>query len=119
LYAEGSCFRLHTVSCSIVYTYPRHSTSFPTRRSSDPVAGLTGLEHDADAVLAADDHRVGAVPVRRDAPGGDGEGPAVGGGPGDRSEEDTSELQSRENLECRLLHEKKKNKLDLNTVGAA
>src|SRR5690606_41454958 len=30
--------------------------------------------------------------------------------PGDRSEEHTSELQSRENLVCRLLLEKKKNK---------
>src|SRR5690606_41978501 len=33
------------------------------------------------------------------------------GVPGDRSEEHTSELQSRENLVCRLLLEKKKKKI--------
>src|SRR5207302_7646248 len=37
------------------------------------------------------------------------EGP-VQGGPDERSEEHTSELQSRENLVCRLLLEKKKKK---------
>src|SRR5436309_7142251 len=37
--------------------------------------------------------------------------PALRGGPGEeRSEEHTSELQSRENLVCRLLLEKKKKK---------
>src|SRR5207302_9773668 len=40
-----------------------------------------------------------AVPVRV---------PAAGAGQGARSEEHTSELQSRENLVCRLLLEKKK-----------
>src|SRR5690606_41921723 len=35
---------------------------------------------------------------------------ASGTGPGPRSEEHTSELQSRENLVCRLLLEKKKKK---------
>src|SRR5436309_12539302 len=44
--------------------------------------------------------------------GGDRGGtPAVGGCNGDRSEEHTSELQSRENLVCRLLLEKKKKKI--------
>src|SRR5690606_41713303 len=37
--------------------------------------------------------------------------PDSGGTPGARSEEHTSELQSRENLVCRLLLEKKKEKL--------
>src|SRR5690606_39620608 len=44
-------------------------------------------------------HRRGAAPSRR-----------IPGAPGRRSEEHTSELQSRENLVCRLLLEKKKNK---------
>src|SRR5690606_41565832 len=35
---------------------------------------------------------------------------------GDRSEEHTSELQSRENLVCRLLLEKKKKKMKKNTA---
>src|SRR5436309_12042787 len=39
----------------------------------------------------------------------------AGGGPILRSEEHTSELQSRENLVCRLLLEKKKKTTDTNT----
>src|SRR5690606_40061551 len=38
----------------------------------------------------------------------DGVGAVLDRGVEDRSEEHTSELQSRENLVCRLLHEKKK-----------
>src|SRR5690349_24242977 len=41
---------------------------------------------------------------------GDGEGPPHGVARGDRSEEHTSELQSRRDLVCRLLLEKKKKK---------
>src|SRR5436309_12044743 len=41
-----------------------------------------------------------------------------GNAPG-RSEEHTSELQSRENLVCRLLLEKKKNKKEINTLTTA
>src|SRR3989442_11930930 len=37
----------------------------------------------------------------------------------DRSEEHTSELQSRPHLVCRLLLEKKKNKLEKNSFGIA
>src|SRR3712207_7280267 len=46
--------------------------------------------------------RGGAPPGHREA------GPAVGGAHGVRSEEHTSELQSRQYLVCRLLLEKKK-----------
>src|SRR5690606_41511397 len=42
----------------------------------------------------------------------DGAGPAGGGQGEGRSEEHTSELQSRENLVCRLLLEKKKKQND-------
>src|SRR5690606_41451519 len=71
-------------------TDPRHLHSFPTRRSSD---------------LAAR-HR----PALKDGHGIPFAGQKVGRGqPGrTRSEEHTSELQSRENLVCRLLLEKKK-----------
>src|SRR5438477_1490958 len=37
--------------------------------------------------------------------------------PDERSEEHTSELQSHVNLVCRLLLEKKKNKMELNFLG--
>src|SRR5436309_7545283 len=39
------------------------------------------------------------------------------GGPGLRSEEHTSELQSRENLVCRLLLEKKNSQYKFNVTG--
>src|SRR2546422_1889153 len=60
--------------------------------------------------------QVGAQ-ARVDDEGGDynAEGVAVGRGLGDRSEEHTSELQSRLHLVCRLLLEKKKNNEDRNT----
>src|SRR5436309_15297332 len=68
----------------------RHLHSFPTRRSSDLVNGgrLTHYPGDYQYYLdktAADSARTAL-----------------------RSEEHTSELQSRENLVCRLLLEKKK-----------
>src|SRR6266496_5282492 len=70
---------------------PPRSTLFPTRRSSDPPSGddeqsTIGLGgkcavHDTEQVAVA---------------------------PAERSEEHTSELQSRRDLVCRLLLEKKK-----------
>src|SRR5690606_39279310 len=72
---------------------PPRSTLFPYTtlfRSPEPVAGR------GDPVGAG-----GA---------GDADGAGGRGGRLDRSEEHTSELQSRENLVCRLLLEKKKNK---------
>src|SRR5690606_41737593 len=90
----------------------RYLHSFPTRRSSDlvflqdpgePRRALPGPEggaavvHDGlglavalDGLLEGSDHGIGALGVVH------------------RSEEHTSELQSRENLVCRLLLEKKK-----------
>src|SRR5690606_40316102 len=92
--------------------------SFPTRRSSDltnaevarrPLlsAGLVYIANANDTVIAADaktgqvrwsQHRTPAM------------GMEIAGYSGPRSEEHTSELQSRENLVCRLLLEKKKKK---------
>src|SRR5690606_41580601 len=90
--------------------------SFPTRRSSDLPAG-----GDLRADRAA---RAGPVAAAAVGVGGGGAGPAdradggqrrdpgplgpAPGRPAQRSEEHTSELQSRENLVCRLLLEKKK-----------
>src|SRR5947209_15126299 len=71
--------------------YPRDLHSFPTRRSSD-----LGTAVRAIAILPA------ITGAWDDVGGGDR------GQDGDRSEEHTSELQSRQYLVCRLLLEKKK-----------
>src|SRR5690606_40415117 len=93
--------------------------SFPTRRSSDLVPII---------LYDVDGHRAGLAAETLEAMGyqdvrlldGGLEAWAAAGGrtdygtnvPGkDRSEEHTSELQSRENLVCRLLLEKKKDAL--------
>src|SRR5690349_22470611 len=73
--------------------------SFPTRRSSDLGAAAARAEH-ADEHL---DRRRLARPVRAE------EANELAGGDLERSEEHTSELQSRRDLVCRLLLEKKKN----------
>src|SRR5207249_12069711 len=89
--------------------------SFPTRRSSDLVAGpavsvgrwLAGVTtvggELADAARAVTD--VAGITLRR----GDALHAAVVHADVTRSEEHTSELQSRFDLVCRLLLEKKKN----------
>src|SRR5690606_40855115 len=86
------------------YAHHRDLHSFPTRRSSDLGAfgeeGVGGVQVERAAGNA--DGTVGADPdVVTDR---DGRRPARI----ERSEEHTSELQSRENLVCRLLLEKKK-----------
>src|SRR5690606_41185763 len=91
------------------YAAHRHLHSFPTRRSSDLAEG----DRAADGAGAGEP---GAVQRPADR-GGEGTGPAGrrpaqpgadGAADRGRSEEHTSELQSRENLVCRLLLEKKK-----------
>src|SRR5690606_41114268 len=87
----------------------RDLPSFPTRRSSDLGTRLAQVG----------DHRLlvgalfGATVELGERDDRDlqllGEQLEVPGHVGDRSEEHTSELQSRENLVCRLLLEKKKN----------
>src|SRR5690606_41047473 len=89
--------------------------SFPTRRSSDlrpPLGRLAGgsgggrpAESRGGGGLGRDEpparHRLGPGREPQRLPGLPLDGPL-------RSEEHTSELQSRENLVCRLLLEKKK-----------
>src|SRR5690606_42029838 len=100
---------------SYQHAYPWLLHSFPTRRSSDL--------HDQGSSRAprrpsASRLEGEAVPVRRWVvrltERGDRvvHGSGAGEGPQERvrSEEHTSELQSRENLVCRLLLEKKKKK---------
>src|SRR5206468_13112096 len=85
----------------LCYVDLRDLHSFPTRRSSDL---STGAEFTSFTVIV-----IAAVPLR----GGEPLSVArivTGKDPGDhdRSEEHTSELQSRSDLVCRLLLEKKK-----------
>src|SRR5207302_9537043 len=78
--------------------------SFPTRRSSDLGHGRPPAV-DKGRDRAGGDHPRGGDRRRRVCPHCRGAPPGA-----ERSEEHTSELQSRENLVCRLLLEKKNKK---------
>src|SRR5699024_11794919 len=102
-----SHLRLSVVSFSVVLTRLSHLHSAPTRRSSDLSAPCPPDARPGSAGRAA---AASARPTRCSAPGT----AAHSGGPtrwspacAARSEEHTSELQSRFDLVCRLLHEKK------------
>src|SRR5690606_41110141 len=93
--------------------------SLPTRRSSDlspnpPMAAWSSPPPIPSATPRRPPSRWNSPsPVLREDPPCSGSMPADGHGPlpsSGRSEEHTSELQSRENLVCRLLLEKKKHK---------
>src|SRR5690606_41214080 len=101
--------RRFSVSC---YSAPRHPHSFPTRRSSDLDAALVLPRSRRQPA----DRRRGirpppGPPDRRLTPQEEGRRVLWSRGRHVeellRSEEHTSELQSRENLVCRLLLEKK------------
>src|SRR2546429_5373938 len=82
---------------------PPRSTLFPTRRSSDlPCA------RDVSFYLAAADRARRAPRILETGSGGFASGNFVRSRNAFRSEEHTSELQSRLHLVCRLLLEKKK-----------
>src|SRR5690606_41823255 len=88
------------------YPDPRDLHSFPTRRSSD----LTGL---SSATSTSRSTSSTCFATRASCPATCPTSSACARLPawcGFRSEEHTSELQSRENLVCRLLLEKKKKK---------
>src|SRR5690606_41893718 len=90
---------------STPYGHHRDLHSFPTRRSSDlrddERRARRGAQHHRG--LSARSRRLSRLPRRARRAADDG-------GPRARSEEHTSELQSREKLVCRLLLEKKKKK---------
>src|SRR5206468_6271411 len=81
------------------HAHPRHLPSFPTRRSSD----LRRRRRRARSPCRPR----GRAPRPR-SPGPSTTRGSAAGGRGRRSEEHTSELQSRSDLVCRLLLEKKK-----------
>src|SRR5206468_11444571 len=100
------------------YAAPRPLPSFPTRRSSDLLDPVqTGHFDVADEHIAASlvqqRQRLGAITGQHHLVAGRLQDVALHGPRGerivgDRSEEHTSELQSRSDLVCRLLLEKKK-----------
>src|SRR5690606_41310812 len=86
----------------------RDLPSFPTRRSSDLRLGIAMAGHWWHVFLARSSDRLGKA-VRHGA-----REALIADSTPERSEEHTSELQSRENLVCRLLLEKKtRNRADL------
>src|SRR5207302_9485156 len=91
---------------------PRHLHSFPTRRASD-LADHLGADADPAGVerlngdFVAHPHLTDQVRGRHLAAVED-QLAGAGRADAERSEEHTSELQSRENLVCRLMLEKKK-----------
>src|SRR3712207_7946110 len=94
---------------------PPRSTLFPytTLFRSQDVGGalqhvLVGAEQEDRDALGG-----GGLAQRQDEVGAGGAGEAGALAAGERSEEHTSELQSRQYLVCRLLLEKKKNKHDV------
>src|SRR5690349_24237251 len=92
---------------------PPRSTLFPTRRSSDlfgkeDVTDIAQVHH-ALGDIDAGARYIGAVVHVGDAANGPGVN-AHANAQSRRSEEHTSELQSRRDLVCRLLLEKKKKK---------
>src|SRR5690606_40817152 len=102
---------------SLITRPPPRATPFPTRRSSDLQRGCAGRP--GTRGRAGPEPGLGApsARLRLRRPGRDGACGRGGGAcgraeselhEGRRSEEHTSELQSRENLVCRLLLEKKK-----------
>src|SRR5690606_42008794 len=96
-----------------IYTLALHDAlpiSPPTRPSQGPALRTTRRPAPRRTPLAR------ARPLRCRAPGGPPPGPASASF---RSEEHTSELQSRENLVCRLLLEKKKRTTDNHTQRRA
>src|SRR5207249_5670093 len=103
------------LSLSSFYSYPAHRNlpSFPTRRSSD----LLGFWNpppdkeergDRDRCVEQKNTRSSKQVNQRKECQSNQECPAPKGDGSDRSEEHTSELQSRFDLVCRLLLEKKK-----------
>src|SRR5206468_11491670 len=95
-----SCFHIVLIVFFLTIRPPPRSTLFPytTLFRSEEARHL-------DAALECDgiDHEIGRVADI-------GEGAHIDGAHRDRSEEHTSELQSRSDLVCRLLLEKKKKK---------
>src|SRR3712207_7938745 len=104
-------FFFNDTATTEIYTLSLHD-ALPICEHVGHVAGLQPGLHEVVALAAARPGLDvdGDVRVLRGEVGGEPFGP-LGAGLGVRSEEHTSELQSRQYLVCRLLLEKKKNKV--------
>src|SRR5690606_41937449 len=105
------CLLLHSLCSALSYSPRSHRDphSFPTRRSSDLAAQLERLGRSCDPRIADGVMQVTSFdPDRLSDVDHVSEELEKLQGWLERSEEHTSELQSRENLVCRLLLEKKK-----------
>src|SRR5690349_23134356 len=89
------------------YLHDLHLHSFPTRRSSDLCSSRSVSCSASDGVRVT----AGAAPAERKSSRLSGAA-ALGFGVAARSEEHTSELQSRRDLVCRLLLEKKNDQIN-------
>src|SRR2546422_8549595 len=91
MYSFATYF-VHLLFFFLMIRRPPRSTLFPTRRSSDLAARFAGQRAAQPPPSERYERRMRCFP--------------------ERSEEHTSELQSRLHLVCRLLLEKKKKKID-------
>src|SRR3712207_7124913 len=106
-------FFFNDTATTEIYTLSLHD-ALPISDRGYGSAGEALMAEGKIRILVADDHpmlREGLVTVLGTQPDFDVVGQAADG----RSEEHTSELQSRQYLVCRLLLEKKKNQDDITT----
>src|SRR5207248_4166145 len=100
------------------YPHPRDLHSFPTRRSSDldRLRAIPGVRSASVSSITPVCHCrfAGEVVIEGYAPKSRDDSMASFNNVSDRSEEHTSELQSPYDLVCRLLLEKKKEKMRYN-----
>src|SRR5690606_39972163 len=110
---------LYSLLAYHIHALPRVLDSFPTRRSSDLVCAVlrvlhaiddSALRREVEEAIGMRELRATAIAAELTARGRPISDQAVARHRRGRSEEHTSELQSRENLVCRLLLEKKKHK---------
>src|SRR5690606_41204268 len=100
----------HDTAPTEIYTLSLHD-ALPISHVLDCAVGEGHRRADGDARTRVDGAGERGAGVARGVEAGDGAAGAVeDAAVGVRSEEHTSELQSRENLVCRLLLEKKKEK---------
>src|SRR3712207_9545508 len=93
------CFFFNDTATTEIYTLSLHDAL--------PISTLGLWRRDAEGGCMAE-RLVGRGPYRQTGPEPVGEGSETGRAAPERSEEHTSELQSRQYLVCRLLLEKKK-----------
>src|SRR2546422_5681009 len=103
MHCRSTFFFFNDTATTEIYTLSLHD-ALPICAGDDWGLQRAGVHHDTQNTRDRNTHGAGSEGLRCLAHG-DSNGAAAGG---DRSEEHTSELQSRLHLVCRLLLEKKK-----------